>query len=140
MRIEILHLKHEALEASPMMMLSPTRDEAVALLRASMYERVAVVDTMAYASQGWAEDEMPALRTPEDDNAFVAELYGGHLDVAWEASQNVAGPWVMSDVVEEQKYGTARSSMVGDLFVAGDMPFLVKGSGFECLVPGRDPV
>lgn len=124
MRIEILHLQNTDAELDVRMMISPHREDAIRLLRSNKYERVAVIETENWNEVGFDGDRR-------------------HLDSAWEATQNgvfTEGPWMTHECVEEQRVEWARSSMVGDIFVAGDMPFLVKGQGFECLVPGRDPV
>jgi hypothetical protein len=116
MRIEILHLQATDTGTDVSMLVTPTIEECIRLLKLGFYERIAVVDT---------EDE-------EHDS---------HLGFAWHVTQNLTGPWVMGDYIEENDCAIERrSSMVGDLFVAGDMPFLVAATGFECLVPGHDPI
>ena len=116
MRIEILHLQGE--EGAVDMMISPTREKAVRALRESRYERVAVVDT---------------------DKAREQYLCGevSNLDVAWVASNNIdVPPWYTQPCIEELKHKWARSSMVGDIFMAGDLPFVVDRVGFIPLVEG----
>lgn len=123
MRIEILHLQNTDSELDIRMLLSPEREEAIRLLRSGKYERVAVIDTEVARDQYLMGDSL-------------------HLDIAWQATNNIdpAVPWYTQPCVEERLRPWARSSMVGDIFVAGDIPYLVKGMGFECLVPERELV
>lgn len=124
MRIEILHLQNTDSDLDIRMLMAPTREKAVELLRAGKYQRVGVIET----------DSVHALVAADCEAA-------SHLETAWTASQNRdEGPWLAAPYTEEPCAAWSRSSMVGDILVAGDMPFLVKASGFECLVPGRDPI
>lgn len=60
----------------------------------------------------------------------VAEVETDDLEHAWQQTNHIDRSWTDNEDVKAEP-GPHRSSMVGDVFVAGDKRFMVMGTGFE---------